>query len=77
MMKSFDNRAAGLRYIASAMKKKVSEVINQAEKIRDILLEVLLREEDSFVYLSAIQALVETVNKAPMTSINTRFVLIN
>ena len=57
------------------MKKNVAEVTKLSEKLIEILLEALLKESDSFVYLSAIQALVETINRAPVTSNNTRYTL--
>ena len=38
-------------------------------------MEVLLKENDSFVYLSAIQAMVDAVNKAPLTGDNSRYKL--
>ena len=61
-----------MRFIATAMKNGVEEAVEKAGKISEILLEVLLKEDDSFVYLSTIQAVVETVYRAPMVSSSTR-----
>jgi len=55
------------------MKKNMLEVTERSEKLSEMVLELLLKENESFVYLSAIQALVETINRAPVVISNSRY----
>jgi len=61
-------RAASCRYLTTCIKHRTDDVIDKVDKLFDVMMELLEREQDTFVYLSVVRALSEITNVKPQVN---------
>ena len=64
------NRAASCRYLTTCIKQRTTtaNVVDKLDELFDIMMELLEREQDTFVYLSVVRALSEITNVKPQVN---------